>query len=279
MVNVVAASDHLVGEDLTLDPRVNLISFTGSTVTGKRIMEKGAATLKRVFLELGGKSAMIVCDDADFGAVLPMVSMSCTHAGQGCAIMTRILLPRSRYAEGAELITAGMRNVPYGDPANPANIQGPQISARQRDRVMSYIGKGIDEGANLVVGGHRPAQFEKGFFVEPTLFTDVGNSMTIAQEEIFGPVVVVIPYEDEADAIRIANDSGYGLSGGVFAASEDRAMAIARKVRTGSMSVNGGVWYGADAPFGGYKGSGIGRQNGIEGFGTYLETKVVGIGA
>ena len=278
VVNVIASSDHLVGEDLTLDPRVDLISFTGSTVTGKRIMEKGAATLKRVFLELGGKSAMIVCDDADFGAVLPMVSMSCTHGGQGCAIQTRILLPRSRYAEGVEIITAGMRNVPYGDPTDPSNIQGPQISARQRDRVMSYIGKGIDEGATLAVGGHRPARFEKGFFVEPTLFTDVDNAMTIAREEIFGPVIVVIPYEDDADAIRIANDSGYGLSGGVSSASEDRAMAIARKIRTGTMSVNGGVWYGADAPFGGYKGSGIGRQNGIEGFNTYLETKAIGIG-
>jgi aldehyde dehydrogenase (NAD+) len=278
VVNVVAASDHLVGEDLTLDPRVDLISFTGSTVTGKRIMEKGAATLKRVFLELGGKSAMIVCDDADFGAVLPMVSMSCTHGGQGCAIQTRVLLPRSRYAEGVEIITAGMRNVPYGDPTDPSNIQGPQVSARQRDRVMSYIGKGVDEGATLAVGGHRPARFEKGFFVEPTLFTDVDNAMTIAREEIFGPVIVVIPYADDADAIRIANDSGYGLSGGVSSASEDRAMAIARKIRTGTMSVNGGVWYGADAPFGGYKGSGIGRQNGIEGFNTYLETKAIGIG-
>jgi aldehyde dehydrogenase (NAD+) len=278
VVNVVAASDHLVGEDLTLDPRVDLISFTGSTVTGKRIMEKGAATLKRVFLELGGKSAMIVCDDADFGAVLPMVSMSCTHGGQGCAIQTRILLPRSRYAEGVEIITTGMQNVPYGDPTDASNIQGPQISARQRDRVMSYIQKGIDEGAILAVGGRRPARFEKGFFVEPTLFTDVDNSMTIAQEEIFGPVVVVIGFEDDADAIRIANDSGYGLSGGVSSASEDRAMAIARKVRTGTISVNGGVWYGADAPFGGYKGSGIGRQNGTEGFNTYLETKAFGIG-
>jgi aldehyde dehydrogenase (NAD+) len=143
---------------------------------------------------------------------------------------------------------------------------------------MSYIGKGVDEGASLAVGGHRPPQFEKGFFVEPTLFTDVDNSMTIAQEEIFGPVVVVIGYEDDADAVRIANDSGYGLSGGVSSASEDRAMAIARKIRTGTIGVNGGVWYGADAPFGGYKGSGIGRQNGIEGFNTYLETKTVGIG-
>jgi aldehyde dehydrogenase (NAD+) len=277
VVNVVSSSDHLVGEDLTLDPRVDLISFTGSTVTGQRIMEKGAATLKRVFLELGGKSAMIVCDDADFAAVLPTAGAACMHAGQGCALQTRILLPRSRYAEGAEILKAIMQGIPYGDPTDPNILQGPQVSARQRDRVLSYIKKGIDEGANLVVGGHRPAQFDKGYFVEPTLFTDVDNSMTIAREEIFGPVLAVIAYDDDDDAVRIANDSAYGLSGGVFSASGDRAMSIARRIRTGSISVNGGVWYGADGPYGGYKTSGIGRQNGIEGFETYLETKLIGV--
>jgi aldehyde dehydrogenase (NAD+) len=277
VVNVVSSSDHLVGEDLTLDPRVDLISFTGSTVTGKRIMEKGAATLKRVFLELGGKSAMIVCDDADFAAVLPTAGAACMHAGQGCALQTRILLPRSRYAEGVEILTAIMAGIPYGDPTDPTILQGPQVSAKQRDRVLSYIKKGIDEGANLVVGGHRPAQFDKGYFVEPTLFTDVDNSMTIAREEIFGPVLAVIAYDDDNDAVRIANDSAYGLSGGVFSASAERAMSIARRIRTGSISVNGGVWYGADGPYGGYKTSGIGRQNGIEGFETYLETKLIGV--
>jgi aldehyde dehydrogenase (NAD+) len=277
VVNVVSSSDHLVGEDLTLDPRVDLISFTGSTVTGKRIMEKGAATLKRVFLELGGKSAMIVCDDADFAAVLPTAGAACMHAGQGCALQTRILLPRSRYAEGVEILTAIMHGIPYGDPTDPNILQGPQVSAKQRDRVLSYIKKGIDEGANLVVGGHRPAQFDKGYFVEPTMFTDVDNSMTIAQEEIFGPVLAVIAYDEDDDAVRIANDSAYGLSGGVFSASAERAMSIARRIRTGSISVNGGVWYGADGPYGGYKTSGIGRQNGIEGFETYLETKLIGV--
>jgi aldehyde dehydrogenase (NAD+) len=277
VVNVVSSSDHLVGEDLTLDPRVDLISFTGSTVTGKRIMEKGAATLKRVFLELGGKSAMIVCDDADFAAVLPAAGAACMHAGQGCALQTRILLPRSRYAEGVAVLTAIMQAIPYGDPTDPAIMQGPQVSAKQRERVLSYIKKGVDEGANLAVGGHRPAQFDKGYFVEPTLFTDVDNSMTIAQEEIFGPVLAVIAYDDDNDAVRIANDSSYGLSGGVFSASAERALSIARRIRTGSISVNGGVWYGADGPYGGYKTSGIGRQNGIEGFETYLETKLVGI--
>ena len=199
------------------------------------------------------------------------------HAGQGCALQTRILLPRSRYAEGVGLLKAVMQGIPYGDPTDPGVMQGPQVSARQRDRVLSYIRKGIDEGANLVVGGHRPARFDKGYFVEPTLFTDVDNSMTIAREEIFGPVLAVIAYDDDNDAVRIANDSSYGLSGGVFSASGERAMSIARRIRTGSISVNGGVWYGADGPYGGYKTSGIGRQNGTEGFETYLETKLVGI--
>ncbi|WP_328841862.1 aldehyde dehydrogenase family protein [Streptomyces europaeiscabiei] len=276
VVNIVPSSDHLVGEALTLDPRVDLISFTGSTVTGKRIMEKGAATLKRVFLELGGKSAMIVCDDADLAQVLPAAGGVCYHAGQGCALQSRVLLPRSRYAEGVEILKAVMENIPYGDPTDPATMQGPQVSAKQRDRVMSYIRKGIDEGAELIVGGGRPSHLDKGFFVEPTLFVDVDNSMTIAQEEIFGPVLAVIPYDDDEDAIRIANDSSYGLSGGVFSASPERAMAIAHRIRTGSISVNGGMWYGADGPYGGYKTSGIGRQNGVEGFETYLETKLVG---
>ena len=245
---------------------MDLISFTGSTVTGKRIMEKGAATLKRVFLELGGKSAMIVCDDADLAQVLPAAGGVCYHAGQGCAVQSRVLLPRSRYAEGVEILKAVMENIPYGDPTDPATMQGPQVSAKQRDRVMSYIRKGIDEGAELIVGGGRPSHLDKGFFVEPTLFVDVDNSMTIAQEEIFGPVLAVIPYDDDEDAIRIANDSSYGLSGGVFSASPERAMAIAHRIRTGSISVNGGMWYGADGPYGGYKTSGIGRQNGVEGF-------------
>jgi aldehyde dehydrogenase (NAD+) len=245
-------------------------------VTGKRIMEKGAATLKRVFLELGGKSAMIVCDDADFAAVLPNGAAACMHAGQGCALQTRILLPRSRYAEGAAILTEVLKHIPYGDPTDPANFQGPLISAKQRDRVQSLIDQGVAEGATLAVGGGRPAHLEKGYYIEPTLFTDVDNSMTIAQEEIFGPVVAVIGYDDDADAVAIANDSKYGLSGGVFAASGDRAMAIADKIRTGSIGVNGGLWYGADSPYGGYKNSGIGRQNGVEGFQQYTETKAIG---
>jgi aldehyde dehydrogenase (NAD+) len=275
IVNVVTSSDHLVGEELTLSPNVDMISFTGSTATGKRIMEKGAATLKRVFLELGGKSAMIVCDDADFASVVPGGSMVCVHGGQGCAMQTRMLLPRSRYDEGVELITTAMGTVPYGDPTDDGVLMGPLVSARQRDRVLGYIQKGQEEGAKLVAGGGRPAHLSKGWYVEPTLFVDVDNSMAIAREEIFGPVLCVIPYEDDDDAVRIANESNYGLSGGVFSASEDRATAIARRIRTGSISVNGGMWYGADSPYGGYKDSGIGRQCGNEGFEQYLETKAI----
>jgi aldehyde dehydrogenase (NAD+) len=276
--NVVASSDHLVGEELVLDPRVDLISFTGSTVTGRRIMEKGAATLKRLFLELGGKSADIILDDVDLPTRLAAAATVCMHGGQGCAMPTRMLLPRSRYDEGIEIVAESFRNVTYGDPTDPGNIQGPQISAKQRDRVLGYIEKGVAEGARLVLGGGRPAHLDKGWFVEPTLFADVENTMTIAREEIFGPVLVVIPFEDDDDAVRIANDNQYGLAGSVTSASDERALAVASRIRAGMISVNGGVSYGADAPFGGYKASGVGRQNGLEGFEQYLETKTVAIG-
>ena len=275
VLNVVTSADHLVGEELTLSPLVDMISFTGSTATGKRIMEKGAATLKRVFLELGGKSAMIVLDDADFASTVPMASMVCVHGGQGCAMQSRLLVPHSRYDEAVELVAAGMAGIPYGDPKDDGNLMGPLVSARQRDRVLGYIAKGQEEGAKLVCGGGRPAHLDKGYFVEPTLFAGVDNSMTIAQEEIFGPVLVVIGYEDDDDAVRIANDSKYGLSGGVVSADEERATAVAKRIRTGSIGVNGGLWYGADSPYGGYKDSGIGRQCGTEGFEQYLETKAI----
>jgi len=276
VLNIVTSADHLVGEELTRDPRVDMISFTGSTATGRRITETGGATLKRVFLELGGKSAMIVLDDADFGGVLAAAPMmACTHAGQGCAILTRVLVPRPRYDEAVQILKAGFESVPYGDPTDPANIGGPLVSRKQQERVLDYIAKGRAEGAEVVVGGGRPAHLPKGYFVEPTLFANVDNKMTIAQDEIFGPVQVVIPFDDDEDAIRIANDSSYGLSGGVYSADEDRATRIARRIRTGSIGVNGGMWYGADSPYGGYKQSGIGRQCGREGFEQHLETKSI----
>ena len=276
-VNVVTASDHLVGEELTLSPKVDLISFTGSTAVGKRIMEKGAATLKRLFLELGGKSATIVLDDADLAAACLIGIAPCMHAGQGCAMPTRLLLPRSRYGEGVAILKAMYENIAPGDPQDPGTLCGPVISHRQRSRVLSYIQKGIDEGAKLLVGGtEAPAGRERGFWVKPTLFVDVDNAMTIAQEEIFGPVLVVIPYEDEGDAVRIANDSIYGLAGNVMSGSLERSMAVARRLRAGFIGVGGCAAYGADAPFGGYKASGIGRQNGTAGFDQYTEIKTVG---
>ena len=276
VMNVVTAADHLVGELLTRDPRVDMISFTGSTATGMRITEKGSRTLKRVFLELGGKSAMIVLDDADLDTVLAAAPMvACTHAGQGCALLTRVLVPRPRYDEAVQILAAGFKAVPYGDPNDPMNISGPQVSRKQQDRVLDYIEKGKAEGAEVVVGGGRPSHLPKGYFVEPTLFANVDNKMTIAQQEIFGPVQVVIPFDDDEDAIRIANDSSYGLSGGVFSADEARATRVARRIRTGSIGVNGGMWYGADSPYGGYKQSGIGRQCGREGFEQHLETKAI----
>ncbi len=276
VLNVVTSSDHLVGEELTLSPKVDLISFTGSTSVGKRIMEKGAATLKRVFLELGGKSATVVLDDADFASSVPSGIAVCFHGGQGCAIQTRMLLPRSRYEEGVEILKATLSSVAYGDPQRPDVLMGPLVSSKQRDRVLGYIEKGVQEGATLALGGGRPADLPKGWYVEPTLFTDVDNAMTIAQEEIFGPVLVVIPFDDDDDAVRIANDSVYGLSGGVFSGSLDRALNVAERIRTGSFAVNGGMPIGqADMPFGGYKHSGIGRQNGLAGFDQYLETKSV----
>jgi aldehyde dehydrogenase (NAD+) len=277
VINVVTSADHQRGEQLVTDPRVDLISFTGSTDVGRRIMEKGAATLKRLFLELGGKSAQIYLDDTDFQTSFAMVALTvCSHAGQGCAMPARMLVPRSRYDEAVELAAESFRTIGYGDPTDANNFMGPLISAKQRDRVLGLIDTGVKEGARLVLGGGRPEHLPKGFYVEPTLFADVDNSMTIAQKEIFGPVLVVIPFEDDDDAVRIANDSEYGLSGMVTSADEGRALAVARRIRAGTMGVNGGIWYGADAPFGGYKASGIGRQNGDEGFEQYLETKTYG---
>jgi aldehyde dehydrogenase (NAD+) len=277
VVNVITAGDPaVVGDVLTGDPRVDLVSFTGSTAVGKHIMGRCADGLKRVFLELGGKSAHVILDDADFGALAFSGLGVCMHAGQGCAILTRLLLPRSRYDEGLEILKASFEGVAYGDPMDMANSMGPLINARQRDRVLGYIEKGRSEGGRILVGGGRPAHLPKGWFVEPTLIADVDPDATVAQEEIFGPVLAVIPFDDDDDAVRIANNSRYGLSGGVSSASLDRAMAVAERIRTGTLMVNGGMWYAPDSPFGGYKQSGIGREHGVAGFEEYLETKTIG---
>src|SRR4029078_6239726 len=216
ILNVVTPGDPATpGEMLTSDHRVDMISFTGSTAVGKRIMANGAESLKRVFLELGGKSANIILDDADLEAQCGSGAMVCMHGGQGCAITTRILLPRSRYDEGVELLKAAFEAWSYGDPTNPENLQGPLINARQRERVLGLIEHGKAEGSKCLVGGGRAEQFDKGYYVQPTLFVDVDPDSTIAQEEIFGPVLAVIPYEDDDDASKIANNSRYGLSGAV----------------------------------------------------------------
>jgi aldehyde dehydrogenase (NAD+) len=274
VLQVLTTSDNPVAEELATDPRVDLVSFTGSTAVGRHLMEKASATLKRLFLELGGKGAHVVLDDADLDQCLAgAATMACRHGGQSCATLTRVLLPRARYEEGLGVIERGFEQIRYGDPHDPEVIQGPQISARQRDRVLGYIRSGLDEGARLVRGGGRPPELPRGYYVEPTLFADVDNEMRIAQEEIFGPVLVVIPYEDDEDAVRIANQSPYGLTCGVSSRSEERALAVARRIRTGMASINGGVWLAPDSPFGGVKASGIGRQFGIEGFEQYTETR------
>ncbi len=277
VLNIVASSDHLLGELLATDPRVDLVTFTGSTATGRRVMERAAGTVKKIFLELGGKSAHIVLDDADFERVLPGAAMTCVHGGQGCAITTRLLLPQSRYEEGLAIVKAAFEAWNYGDPTEPANLQGPQVSKRQQERVLDYIERGKKEGARVLVGGGAPAQLQRGFFVEPTLFADVDPDSTIAQEEIFGPVLAVIPYEDDDDAVRIANNSIYGLSGAINSGSDDRALAMARRIRAGTLAVNGAMWFCADTPFGGYRQSGLGRENGLIGFEEYLETKVIAL--
>lgn len=280
--NVLTAKDPAaLGEMLVTDKRVDLISFTGSTAIGKRIMEKGAATLKRIFLELGGKSASIVLEDAPNFAEAVSQSIVCFHAGQGCAINTRLLVPKSRYDEAVAVLegTYDAYAKLWGDPEAPTNVMGPVISARQRERVMGYIQTGKDQGARLIAGGNAPTDRGGGFFVEPTCFVDVTSDMTIAREEIFGPVLVVIPFEDDDEAVRIANDSDYGLSGSIMSGDRERAMTMARRIRTGTIGVNGGSWSSPDMPFGGYKQSGVGREWGKEGFEEYLETKSIGVAA
>jgi len=277
VLNVLTSSDGAsIGEQLVADPRVDMVSFTGSTATGRRVMANAASTVKRVFLELGGKSATIVLDDADFNTALLAGFAVCYHAGQGCAIPTRLLLPRRRYAEGVEFLRTAFARLPYGDPFAPGQIMGPLISERQLARVLEYIELGKREGARLVCGGGRPAHLERGYYVEPTLFADVTNDMRIAQEEIFGPVLAVIAYADDEDAVRIANDSIYGLSGAIIG-SPARALALARRIRAGTLNVNGANFFAPDSPFGGYKQSGIGREMGVAGLEEYLQLKTVAV--
>ena len=273
--NVVTSSDHLVGEELTLSPLVDMISFTGSTVTGKRIMEKGAATMKRVFLELGGKSAMIVLDDADFATAVPSGSMVCMHAGQGCAMQTRMLLPRSRYDEGVELITQAMSMVPYGDPTDPQRDDGP-ADQRQAARSRPRLHREGSGGRGRARARWRPA----GAVPEGLLRgADAVRRRRQLDDHRPGGDLRPRPGRDPVRGRRRrrAHRQRQRLRplGWRHSGNEARATAVARRIRTGSISVNGGMWYGADSPFGGYKASGVGRQNGLEGFEQYLETKAI----
>jgi aldehyde dehydrogenase (NAD+) len=278
VLNVVTSPHRSAGELLTTDPRVDLVSFTGSTATGRAVMAAAAPTLKRVFLELGGKSAAVVLDDGDIGAGAGLAAYSvCVHAGQGCALTTRLIVPRARYDEAVEIAANTMRHVPVGDPTDPATVCGPLINAAQRARVEGYLALAAQEGARFVIGGARPSggAFDRGFWAAPTVIAGLDNSARTAREEIFGPVLVVIAHDGDDDAVRIANDSPYGLSGAVTSADPARARRVAARIRTGTISINGGVWFAADAPFGGCKQSGIGREMGVAGFEEYLDTKLL----
>ncbi|MFG1925200.1 aldehyde dehydrogenase family protein [Cryptosporangium sp. NPDC048952] len=276
--NVVVSNANEVGAALSADPRVDMITFTGSTATGRAILAAGASTVKRTLLELGGKSAHIVLDDADLTAALPMAAMlACIMSGQSCVLPSRILLPRSRYDEGLAILQATMEGFPVGDPWDPKNMQGPQISQGQRAKVLGLIADGIASGARLVTGGGVPSDLPVGYYVQPTLLADVDPDARVAQEEIFGPVLTVTPFDTDDEAITIANNSIYGLAGQVSSADEDRALTVALRLRTGSANINGGQSFGLTSPFGGTKQSGLGRRNGLHGFQEYLEIKTLGL--
>lgn len=272
--NLVTGFGPVVGEALAAHPDVDMISFTGSTRAGKRVSELAAQTVKRVALELGGKSASIILDDADLEkAVKSSVNNCYFNSGQTCSAHTRMLVPRSRYDEAVEIARSSAESFTVGDPREGKAKLGPLVSEIQRDRVRGYIRKGIEEGANLVTGGPEPPEgLDKGYFVRPTVFANVRNDMTIAREEIFGPVLSIIPYDDEDDAVRIANDTVYGLAGGVWSGDAERAKRVARRLRTGQVDINGGS-FNPMAPFGGYKQSGNGRELGKYGLEEFLEIK------
>jgi aldehyde dehydrogenase (NAD+) len=274
VISVIPAGRE-VGEHLVRHHDVDKIAFTGSTAAGRRIMSLCAERIARVTLELGGKSAGIIADDIDLEGFLPgLVSAGIDHSGQVCAALTRILVPKDRHDEVVAAVAEIMRGVVVGDPTDPETVLGPLAAERQRDRVEAYVALGIEEGAKVIIGGRRPPHLDRGWFYEPTLFAEVDNSMRIAQEEIFGPVLCVIPFEDADDAIRISNESIYGLSGAVYANDLDLAARIAYGVRTGQMWVN--RWgMCITQPFGGFKQSGLGREGGIEGMSPYLEPKLI----
>jgi len=272
--NLVSGSGPVVGEAIATHPDVDMVSFTGSTRAGKRVAEVASQRVARVALELGGKSANIILDDADLDrAVTDGVGKAFLNSGQTCSALTRMVVPRSKLAEVEKIAAAAADSYTVGDPFADDTKLGPLVSQAQYDRVQDYIQKGIDEGAKLIAGGPgKPEGQEQGFFVKPTVFSEVRNDMTIAQEEIFGPVLSIVPYDTEEEAVAIANDSPYGLAGGVWSADKDKAIAVARQIRTGQVEVNGGS-FNPLAPFGGYKQSGLGREYGTFGLEEFLEVK------
>ncbi len=278
VVNVITSSEAEVSAELTRHADVDVVSFTGSTPVGRAIAAAAAPTIKRVFLELGGKSACILLDDGD-PAVAAMVAAFATasHSGQGCAITSRLLVPRERYDEVVALCAEFMTQVSVGDPTDPAVYMGPLISAAQREKVEAIVDRAVAEGAKAVVGGRRPEALTKGYYYEPTMLTGVDENAEVAQDELFGPVLVVLPHDGDDDAVRIANNSIFGLSAMILSADDERATRVARRIRSGTVGVNGGVWYAPDAPFGGYKQSGIGREMGVAGLDEFLEKKTLAI--
>ena len=274
--NLVTGVGPVAGEAIASHPGIDIVSFTGSTRAGKRVSELAAETVKSVTLELGGKSPNVILDDADLtAAVSDGVAKCFLNSGQTCNALTRMLVPAAKLEEAAQIAAATADAFTPGDPFDDSTRLGPLVSEDQRERVRSYIEKGIEEGAELVTGGAEPPEgLERGYFVRPTVFSGVDNSSTIAQEEIFGPVLSIIPYEDEEEAVRIANDTVYGLAGAVWSADEERAVEVGRRIRTGQVEINGGA-FNPLAPFGGYKQSGHGRELGRFAIEEFLQPKAL----
>lgn len=280
VVNVVTPTSVEASRSMTLDPRVDMVSFTGSSVVGRDVMAGAATTMKRILLECGGKSATILLPDVDVGDELTerLLFEGCTmHAGQACILNSRLLLPDAIYDDVVDRLAALARAVVIGDPADPAVTMGPLISREHLDRVEGFVKRAEADGATVVAGGARPKDLASGFYFEPTILTDVSADSHIAQEEVFGPVLTVLRYRDDDDAVAIANNSAYGLGGAVWGSDIDRAVGIARRIRTGQVSINGTI--PGDAPFGGFKQSGIGREGGVMGLRAYMEPKAIGIPA
>jgi acyl-CoA reductase-like NAD-dependent aldehyde dehydrogenase len=275
VLNVVCGSGRVVGEAIVGHPDVDMVSFTGSLAAGRRVASLAGEGIKRVTLELGGKSAFVVLDDAPFEKAIPAGVNNCMqNSGQTCSAWTRMLIPRGRQAEAIELAKAQIAKLALGDPFDPKTRLGPLASANQRDTVLGFIETGKKEGAELIAGGGRPPALSRGYYVEPTIFANVDNRMEIAQEEIFGPVLSIIAYDTEDEAVRIANDSIYGLAGGVWGGSPERALGVARRMRTGQVDINGGR-FNHLAPFGGYKKSGIGRELGPHALDEFFQLKAI----